>query len=141
MGSLRRTIESRICGNTRTNECALSSINANLCGTTTLNCVCNFRESNICHACSSIFGCHITKGPCNRSQHVGPNNVVSCWPTMLRAFARALIGNRTTCLFKLEITGLKKFLGLSSEFFSSNYFQIGQHVVLLHIQIFLSERD
>ena len=23
----------------------------------------------------------------------------------------------------------------SSEFFSSNYFQIGQHVVLLHIQI------
>ena len=24
---------------------------------------------------------------------------------------------------------------LSSEFFSSNYFQIGQHVVLLHIQI------
>ena len=25
-----------------------------------------------------------------RSQHVGPNNVASCWPTMLRAFARAL---------------------------------------------------
>ena len=24
---------------------------------------------------------------------------------------------------------------LSTEFFSSNYFQIGQHVVLLHIQI------
>jgi len=30
--------------------------------------------------------------------------------------------------------GLVQF-GLSSEFFSSNYFQIGQHVVLLHIQI------
>ena len=30
--------------------------------------------------------------------------------------------------------GLVKFW-LSSEFFSSNYFQIGQHVVLLHIQI------
>ena len=25
---------------------------------------------------------------------------------------------------------------LSSEFFSSNYFQIGQHVVLLHMQIY-----
>ena len=30
--------------------------------------------------------------------------------------------------------GLVQFW-LSSEFFSSNYFQIGQHVVLLHIQI------
>ena len=27
---------------------------------------------------------------CKRSQHVGPNNVASCWQTMLRAFARAL---------------------------------------------------
>ena len=27
---------------------------------------------------------------CKRSQYVGPNNVASCWPTMLRAFARAL---------------------------------------------------
>ena len=27
---------------------------------------------------------------CKRSQHVGLNNVASCWPTMLRAFARAL---------------------------------------------------
>ena len=26
---------------------------------------------------------------CKRSQHVGPNIVASCWPTMLRAFARA----------------------------------------------------
>ena len=32
--------------------------------------------------------------------------------------------------------GLVQFW-LSSEFFSSNYFQIGQHVVLLHIQIYL----
>ena len=23
-------------------------------------------------------------------QHVGPNNVASCWPTMLQVFARAL---------------------------------------------------
>ena len=30
--------------------------------------------------------------------------------------------------------GLVQFW-LSSEFFSSNYFQIGQHLVLLHIQI------
>jgi len=30
--------------------------------------------------------------------------------------------------------GLVQFW-LSSEFFSSNYFQIGQHVVLLHIQM------
>ena len=28
---------------------------------------------------------------CKRSQHVGPNIVASCWPTMLRAFARAFI--------------------------------------------------
>ena len=33
--------------------------------------------------------------------------------------------------------GLVQFW-LSSEFFSSNYFQIGQHVVLLHIRIVLS---
>ena len=26
---------------------------------------------------------------CKRSQHVGPNNVASCWPTMLRAFSWA----------------------------------------------------
>ena len=32
-----------------------------------------------------------------------------------------------------EAYGLVQFC-LSSEFFSSNYFQIGQHVVLLHIQ-------
>jgi len=25
---------------------------------------------------------------CKRSQHVEPNNVSSCWPTMLRAFAQ-----------------------------------------------------
>jgi len=36
---------------------------------------------------------------------------------------------------KLDFScGLVQFW-LSSEFFSSNYFQIGQHVVLLHIQI------
>lgn len=38
----------------------------------------------------------------------------------------------------LEITGWKKFWGqfwLSSELFSSNYFRIGQHVVLEHMQI------
>ena len=34
---------------------------------------------------------------CKRSQHVGPNNVASCWPTMLRAFARAL--NKTISVF------------------------------------------
>ena len=35
--------------------------------------------------------------------------------------------------------GLVQFW-LFSEFFSSNYFQIGQHVVLLHIQIFYATR-
>ena len=35
--------------------------------------------------------------------------------------------------------GLVQFW-LSSEFFSSNYFQIGQHVVLLHIQITAGDR-
>ena len=44
-----------------------------------------------------------------------------------------LIGNN------LEIIGFKRFLGLpnctwcTASFFSSNFFQIGQHVVLLHI--------
>ena len=33
----------------------------------------------------------------------------------------------------IELSGVQFWL--SSEFFSSNYFQIGQHVVLLHIQI------
>ena len=28
--------------------------------------------------------------PCKRTQHVGPNNVACCWPTMLRPFAWAL---------------------------------------------------
>ena len=27
---------------------------------------------------------------CKRTQHVGPNNVACCWPTMLRPFAWAL---------------------------------------------------
>ena len=41
---------------------------------------------------------------------------------------------------KIPLTELDSACGLvqfwlSSEFFSSNYFQIGQHVVLLHIQI------
>ena len=31
---------------------------------------------------------------CKRSQHVEPNIVASCWPTMLRAFARAFILTR-----------------------------------------------
>ena len=35
--------------------------------------------------------------------------------------------------------GLVQFIWQSSEFFSPNYFQIGQHVVLLHIRIGLSE--
>ena len=33
---------------------------------------------------------------CKRSQHVGPNNVASCWPTMLRAFARAFTHSALT---------------------------------------------
>ena len=41
---------------------------------------------------------------CKRSQHVGPNNVVSCWPTMLRAFARAFT------LFMIRISHLKVFV-------------------------------
>ena len=35
--------------------------------------------------------------------------------------------------------GLVQFW-LSSEFFSSNYFQIGQHVVLLHIHIGINDQ-
>ena len=33
--------------------------------------------------------------PCKRTQHVGPNNVTCCWPTVLRPFAWAF----TICLF------------------------------------------
>ena len=44
---------------------------------------------------------------CKRSQHVGPNNVASCWPTMLRAFAPAFTiypssGNPTSAVFSIE---------------------------------------
>ena len=35
-------------------------------------------------------------------------------------------------LSNFENNWIQKFLLLSSEFFSSNYFQVGQHVVLLH---------
>ena len=31
---------------------------------------------------------NIVVAPCKRTQHVGPNNVACCWPTMLRPFAR-----------------------------------------------------
>ena len=48
---------------------------------------------------------------CKRSQHVGPNNVASCWPTMLRVFARALI-------FILALSGLD-WVGTRSQGFSS----------------------
>ena len=42
---------------------------------------------------------------CKRSQHVGPNNAASCWPTMLRAFARA---------FKSDVISVEKWeAGLS----------------------------
>ena len=33
---------------------------------------------------------NIVVAPCKRTQHVGPNNIACCWPTMLRPFARAL---------------------------------------------------
>ena len=39
---------------------------------------------------------------CKRSQHVGPNNVASCWPTMLRAFARAFRLLKTNKAFGLD---------------------------------------
>ena len=47
------------------------------------------------------------------------------------------MSKRTTCLSNLEIIGWGKFrtILLSEEFFESDYFQIGQHVVLLHILI------
>jgi len=43
-------------------------------------------------------------------------------------------GNNWIQKIPLTAYGLVQFW-LSSEFFSSNYFQIGQHVVLLHILI------
>ena len=39
--------------------------------------------------------------PCKRAQHVGPNNVACCWPTMLRPFAWALRCNPDTVLGNL----------------------------------------
>ena len=50
---------------------------------------------------------------CKRSQHVGPNNVASCWPTMLRAFARAFL----TFSFLMVVVGwyvIKKCLSKST---------------------------
>ena len=34
--------------------------------------------------------------PCKRMQHVGPNNVACCWPTMLRPFAWAFTYQKST---------------------------------------------
>ena len=34
--------------------------------------------------------------PCKRTQHVGPNNVTCCWPTMLRSFAQAFTRHKLT---------------------------------------------
>ena len=42
--------------------------------------------SNYIYATSA----NIVVVPCKRTQHVGPNNVACCWPTMLRLFAWAL---------------------------------------------------
>ena len=36
---------------------------------------------------TTVNKCHIVVVPCKRAQHVGPNNVGCCWPTMLRPFA------------------------------------------------------
>ena len=48
---------------------------------------------------------------CKRSQHVGPNNVASCWPTMLRAFAWAL--RKPKIVNNIFFYGSKLFRGLS----------------------------
>ena len=39
----------------------------------------------------TVFKLYVTNAnivvvPCKQMQHVGPNNVVCCWPTMLRPF-------------------------------------------------------
>ena len=43
---------------------------------------------------TSANKCLIVVVPCKRTQHVGLNNVACSWPTMLRAFAWALIYTR-----------------------------------------------
>ena len=40
--------------------------------------------------------------PCKRTQHVGPNNVACCWPTMLRLFV--LSGPKSLTGYKLCVT-------------------------------------
>ena len=46
--------------------------------------------------------------PCKGTQHVGPNNVACCWPTMLRPFAWALSGGSSRKYFP----GLLQFMEL-----------------------------
>ena len=44
-----------------------------------------------------------------------------------------IIGWKNSFDSQIELSLWSRPIWLSSEFFSSNYFQIGQHVVLLHI--------
>ena len=55
---------------------------------------------------------------CKRSQHVGPNNVASCWPTMLRAFARAFINVADSDIY---ITAFLTCLTIYIIFYLENY--------------------
>ena len=55
---------------------------------------------------------NIVVAPCKRTQHVGPNNVTCCWPTMLRPFAWAFkresnVSAITTYLQKLQVSEKK----------------------------------
>ena len=64
-----------------------------------------------------------SNGVCKRTQHVRSNNVESCWPTMLRPFARGL---RVTFLGKgFQLRTRRKHLWV----FSSN--NVCSHVDLL----------
>ena len=43
---------------------------------------------------------------CKRTQHVGPNNVGCCWPTMLRPFARAFM-NGLSCRTEVQMLSFR----------------------------------
>ena len=60
-------------------------------------CCWGFLANNVESVCMNLkrFKLYATSAdivvfPCKRTQHVGPNNVVCCWPTMLRPFAWVL---------------------------------------------------
>ena len=70
--------------------------------------------------------------PCKRTQHVGPNNVACCWPTMLCPFAWALTHAKTTAIHRV-VNGSYAYLEISIN--CSMDMSYSQFCVMFEIQI------